>query len=74
MSTKIPIANICTAIKVCILIEFSVELVQYEQLVTLYFRAVSDAVLDACLAEDPLSKVACETACKVCYNPKFYNI
>lgn len=25
---------------------------------------VSDAVLDACLAEDPLSKVACETATK----------
>jgi S-adenosylmethionine synthetase len=25
---------------------------------------VSDAVLDACLAADPLSKVACETACK----------
>ncbi|WP_348240426.1 S-adenosylmethionine synthetase N-terminal domain-containing protein, partial [Salmonella enterica] len=23
---------------------------------------VSDAVLDACLAQDPLSKVACETA------------
>jgi len=25
---------------------------------------VSDAVLDACLKEDPMSKVACETACK----------
>jgi len=25
---------------------------------------VSDAILDACLAEDPLSKVACETATK----------
>lgn len=25
---------------------------------------VSDAVLDACLAVDPLSKVACETATK----------
>lgn len=25
---------------------------------------VSDAILDACLAEDPFSKVACETACK----------
>jgi S-adenosylmethionine synthetase len=25
---------------------------------------ISDAVLDACLAQDPLSKVACETACK----------
>jgi S-adenosylmethionine synthetase len=25
---------------------------------------VSDAVLDACLREDPLSKVACETATK----------
>merc|ERR1711862_635098 len=25
---------------------------------------VSDAVLDACLKEDPKSKVACETACK----------
>jgi len=25
---------------------------------------VSDAVLDACLSADPLSKVACETACK----------
>ena len=25
---------------------------------------VSDAVLDACLATDPKSKVACETACK----------
>jgi len=25
---------------------------------------VSDSVLDACLAEDPYSKVACETACK----------
>ena len=25
---------------------------------------VSDAVLDACLADDPLSKVACETATK----------
>jgi len=25
---------------------------------------VSDAVLDACLKEDPLSKVACETAAK----------
>ena len=25
---------------------------------------VSDAVLDACLAEDPMSKVACETATK----------
>jgi len=25
---------------------------------------VSDAVLDACLKEDPLSKVACETCCK----------
>ena len=25
---------------------------------------VSDAVLDACLAQDPLSRVACETACK----------
>lgn len=26
--------------------------------------AVSDAVLDACLAQDPLSRVACETFCK----------
>ena len=25
---------------------------------------VSDAILDACLREDPLSKVACETATK----------
>src|SRR3569833_734358 len=25
---------------------------------------VSDAILDACLAQDPLSKVACETATK----------
>ena len=25
---------------------------------------VSDAILDACLAVDPLSKVACETAAK----------
>lgn len=25
---------------------------------------VSDAILDACLSEDPLSKVACETATK----------
>jgi len=25
---------------------------------------VSDAVLDACLAQDPMSKVACETCCK----------
>lgn len=25
---------------------------------------VSDAILDACLAQDPLSKVACETAAK----------
>jgi S-adenosylmethionine synthetase len=25
---------------------------------------VSDAILDACLKEDPLSKVACETATK----------
>ena len=24
--------------------------------------AVSDAVLDACMAEDPMSRVACETA------------
>ena len=24
--------------------------------------AVSDAILDACLAEDPMSRVACETA------------
>ncbi len=26
--------------------------------------AISDAVLDACLAQDPLSRVACETFCK----------
>ncbi len=25
---------------------------------------VSDAILDACLSEDPMSKVACETATK----------
>ena len=25
--------------------------------------AVSDAILDACMAEDPMSRVACETAC-----------
>lgn len=25
--------------------------------------AVSDAILDACIAEDPMSRVACETAC-----------
>lgn len=25
---------------------------------------VSDAILDACLREDPMSKVACETAAK----------
>ncbi|KAF9119336.1 methionine adenosyltransferase sam2, partial [Mortierella sp. 14UC] len=25
---------------------------------------VSDAILDACLAQDPMSKVACETAAK----------
>lgn len=32
----------------------------------LFFNSdqVSDAILDACLAEDPLSKVACETATK----------
>lgn len=30
----------------------------------LYSDQVSDAILDACLAEDPLSKVACETATK----------
>ncbi|EFR00384.1 S-adenosylmethionine synthetase [Nannizzia gypsea CBS 118893] len=30
---------------------------------------VSDAVLDACLAEDPLSKVACETATKTGKSP-----
>ena len=24
--------------------------------------AISDAILDACLAEDPMSRVACETA------------
>jgi S-adenosylmethionine synthetase len=29
-----------------------------------YSDQVSDAILDACLAEDPLSKVACETATK----------
>ena len=25
--------------------------------------AVSDAVLDACMAQDPMSRVACETVC-----------
>ena len=25
--------------------------------------AVSDAILDACMAQDPMSRVACETAC-----------
>ena len=25
--------------------------------------AISDAILDACLAQDPMSRVACETAC-----------
>lgn len=30
----------------------------------MYSDQVSDAILDACLAEDPLSKVACETATK----------
>lgn len=29
---------------------------------------VSDAILDACLKEDPLSKVACETATKTGMN------
>ena len=24
--------------------------------------AISDAILDACMAEDPMSRVACETA------------
>ena len=31
---------------------------------------VSDAVLDACLAVDPLSKVACETATKTGKQPQ----
>jgi hypothetical protein len=30
-----------------------------------WFTQVSDAVLDACLEQDPESKVACETATKV---------
>ena len=25
--------------------------------------AISDAILDACMAQDPMSRVACETAC-----------
>lgn len=35
-----------------------------ERLIITCSDQVSDAILDACLAEDPLSKVACETATK----------
>ena len=32
---------------------------------------ISDAILDACLKEDPLSRVACETATKNRYDNAF---
>lgn len=36
-----------------------------------FLLQISDAILDACLAEDPWSKVACETAAKTGLVPFF---